>query len=673
VGRGACVHVAVDHHVRAFVEGEPHGGREHAALVLAQHGLAEGDHEGHERHLRALQIAENESVFAQRVAAEPQPLHRHLPFDVGVAEVSVAGHADGREPRDLERGEGRDVGELHARVGEDADVGDLAQVEIHRGVQARAGGLDGELVERDDIAADQELPADGGPRDAHHVFAPGVVEGFVEHLEALGVDGHGAAERERIEGAAKVLEAPFFQGPRDVRVGVDAEVAHEPGELEPVELHGPHVEGFVGREGRDLRHPDAHDAVAEGDGEVLHAHHVFVDGDLALQRVREDLAVQAGLARAQRAREVGQVRVAVVVHLEVELHAARRVGDVHEAVREGGRDAGVNEAVDRGRARLCEAREAHTKRPRAQLHLAPVARGQRTRGPRARIRIQIHRGGDGQAPHAQLTFLETHAAFQAAERVLVDEVLLRLAPGERMDARDLAVGRADRGFQRTAGLGRHVHVELGELREHAIDIEIHARVGDRQRRERQRRVRLFAARFGQRDGEVLEFSVAHDRADTRADHLHVAHVELAAEQRERPRTHRDALGLEQRRSAIAGVHAQIVERDAEGPEAECHLVTRGHPERAGEPLARLLRRPGPRAGHPRRHPERDGHDAHEGEHHTQQHRQAPPVGAPPRPLRGGGERHPPGTLARPHKAGHFALCHANPATSCAATTQKKRG
>ena len=83
------------------------------------------------------------------------------------------------------------------------------------------------------------------------------------------------------------------------------------------------------------------------------------------------------------------------------------------------------------------------------------------------------------------------------------------------------------------------------------------------------------------------------RADARAHDLHVARVEAAREQRERPRPHRDPLRREERRASVRGVDHHVLEGDHHRPRLHGDVVPGGDAEIAGDERRGLAR--GPRA------------------------------------------------------------------------------
>ena len=296
-------------------------------------------------------------------------------------------------------------------------------------------------------------------------------------------------------------------------------------------------------------------------------------------------------------------------------------------------DFGVNAParLDWSRGRELEVHRAEAELDRAKVGVAEVTRG---RG--ARIGIEVGRSEEQQAAHDDARPLDADAGVEPADHVVVDGVFPGLATGEFVGPRHLRRPGAHRDLVGPLVLDRDVEIDLFGVDAQIVDARVDARVGDRDRRERRARgaCRRRGGRVAARGDPVMqvgELAVLDDGADARPDDLHVADVELAREERERPRPDRRALDLEERRAAVGRFDHQIVQGDEHWPGLHRDLVVRVEPELLREQRRGLARGPGAHRPRPHEEPERERHGADDREERAEHEREeaAPiPSGAP---------------------------------------------
>ena len=72
--------------------------------------------------------------------------------------------------------------------------------------------------------------------------------------------------------------------------------------------------------------------------------------------------------------------------------------------------------------------------------------------------------------------------------------------------------------------------------------------------------------------KIGEFSIGHDKPETRAENFDFTDVEFAVDQREKPRTNADSFDACDRASAVVGIDDDVFEIDRERPRLHRHAV-----------------------------------------------------------------------------------------------------
>ena len=126
----------------------------------------------------------------------------------------------------------------------------------------------------------------------------------------------------------------------------------------------PTVSGHALGEGLDLGLGDGDLAVGPGDVQLRDADGLAADGDLAVEVLREELAVDAGRVGGEVPGHARELRAVVVLDLHVEADRAGRVRQIDEAVREADREPRRDAPAARARHAV-----AHGQAQRAHLEL----------------------------------------------------------------------------------------------------------------------------------------------------------------------------------------------------------------------------------------------------------------------------------------------------------------
>ena len=238
--------------------------------------------------------------------------------------------------------------------------------------------------------------------------------------------------------------------------------------------------------------------------------------------------------------------------------------------------------------------------------------------------VEVEEARRVEASHEDAARVDAHARVDRAEVVVVDPRSVRVLP------LDYRVAGAGRHLERRAEVGvvlrRHVDVDVGAAHADSVEIEVDAGAvhGD----DVERRVERGAGRLRELDVEVVERPPVHDEPHDGRRDRDLGDGELAREEGEEARAHRD-LGRDERGSlAVVRLDADVLDHDGGGPERQADLVGRDEVLPAEDALGL--------PGRPRADPlgaddaaEQEREEPHEPEEQTEHLRDdRPPVAAP---------------------------------------------
>ena len=274
------------------------------------------------------------------------------------------------------------------------------------------------LAELERLRPDREVSRELRLGEAEEALARAVLRRAIVDAERVRLGGEVAVDLERREGPRDRRRVDLAQLPSDPRVRVNAEVAHEGGEVDARGVEPRVLQATAMGERVDDRVREDERSPREVERRLRAVYDVAADGQLARQLVGEHVLVEPQLVRLDRPADVRQEGVVGVADLRIHADPAARVGQAGEALRERNRGADVDVPIDGGRA-AGHAGEHDVEVPERELDPARVPARQ-VAGRRG-LRGWVEVGGADRlkAPHQDGARLDPDPPFDLTEGVVV--------------------------------------------------------------------------------------------------------------------------------------------------------------------------------------------------------------------------------------------------------------